>query len=381
MNIVIDLRNLNQKQKTGIGEYTEEFLNTCLEIDQKNEYWLFYNDFHRENIFKKEWAKPNVHFVRKNWPNKILNFLFFCHLLKFDRFVLSGIKNKNIKIDWFFLPNLNFVNFSKNVKYILTVHDLSFEFMSHFFCLKRRLWHKLLKPKKVCQQAEKIICPSENTKRDVMDIYKISEKKISVSYLGLAKIFFREFSEETKNILKKKYDLPENFILFLGTFEPRKNINLLLDVYKKTNLFQRGYYLILAGAKGWKNKEIFAKIKNISGVKYISYVAAEDKKALYNLAKIFVYPSFYEGFGLPVLEAMNSQVPVITTNNSSLPEISLDTTILINPYNEYELENAIENLLDNEKIRQKFINKAYQRSQNFSYENHVKNFLTLLFLE
>lgn len=378
MNIVIDIRNLSQKQKTGIGEYTFEFLNHCFSVDKENNYFLFFNNFKKNNELKKNWQQKNVHFVFSRWPNKILNFCLFFKIIKLDKFIYRKIKNKNIKIDYFFLPNINFINFSKNIKYILTIHDLSFVFMPYFFCLKRRLWHKILNPKKKCQRAYKIICPSENTKQDLVEVYKIKAEKILVNYLGIAQDFENSFKKDNLEKIKKKYGLPENFILFLGTIEPRKNISSLIDAFIKGNFYKKGYSLILAGCLGWKNKKIFQEIKNASGVKYIAYVDSQDKKNLYNLAKIFVYPSFYEGFGLPVLEAMRSKSAIVTSNNSSLPELVNDSAFLVNPNNIDEIKNAMQFFLENPDFRKKIGEKAFLRSKDFSYKKHVESFLEFI---
>jgi glycosyltransferase involved in cell wall biosynthesis len=152
----------------------------------------------------------------------------------------------------------------------------------------------------------------------------------------------------------------------------------LIVAYEKSALCKKGYNLDLAGALGWKNKKIFKKINSNPNIKYIGYVKDEDKKNLYSLAKIFVYPSFYEGFGLPVLEAMQSKLALITSNNSSLGELVSDTALLINPNNVFELQSSMEFLLEKKDFRKSISQKAYLRSKDFSYKNHLDAFLNFI---
>jgi len=334
MNMVIgiDIRCLTDMHRTGVGTYTVEFLNAIFSRDKENQYYLFYNSYKDVSHAISIWKQDNVHYVATKLPNKLLNMLLFFGFLKLDSLVIADyLKNKNlkIKIDIWFSPNLNFTSLTPQVTHIQTIHDLSFEILPECFTWKQRLWHWFLNPKRQCERAHTILTPSQNTKMDITEIYTIRDDKINVwcpwVSSGVVELDF--------DTVKNKYGLKDTYILFLGTLEPRKNIESAIGAYKKSGLKAMGYEFIVAGALGWKYKPILKAIDNTPGVHYLGYVSYEEKVLLYRHAKLFVYPSLYEGFGLPVLEAMDNGVPVITSNRSSLMEVVGDAAYTVNPYN------------------------------------------------
>ncbi len=400
MNIAIDIRSLMTKQRTGVGEYTYElldavFLNTNTEDAEKkedtenieiNQYFLFYNSYKdvSENIPK--WEYDNVHYVCTRMPNKLFSLLTWLSLIKLDQLILRNLKtqkHKNTKtqkqpsdtlIDYFFAPNINFLSLSRKTKLILTVHDLSFELLPECYTWKRRLWHKVLRPKKMCRRANIILTPSENTKRDVVREWGIETEKVKVLQPGLCSHITYHMSHIIDRKIydvKRKYNLPEKYILYLGTIEPRKNILGIIQAYKKSSLLGEGYMLIIAGASGWKNEEIFKAIENTAGVKYIGYVDDEDKTILYKNSSLFVFPSLFEGFGLPVLEALACDTPVITSDRSSLSEIFGDFVYLANPNNIIEIGSAMKKILSG-KLEFKKIDL-----EKFSWNTSAEKFLDL----
>ncbi len=378
MHIAIDLRPLISPYKTGIGEYTSELLKAILTLDRKNNYYLFSNSLKKDDREIKKFTGPNVQFISTNWPNKLFNGLITsCRFPKIDTIIN---KKFNIKLDYFFSPNLNFNAFSKNTKFVLTVHDVSFKIYPQFFSTKQRMWHRLIKPQNQCEKADVILTPSENTKRDLSNIFKITPEKIKVIYPGLAEIFTNKNLSATNEEVIKKYQLPHNFIFFLGTSEPRKNLLGLIKAFESVEP-HLDTNLVIAGASGWKQKNIFkhlavSKFKN--KIKILDYVAPEEKPALYSLAKVFVYPSFYEGFGFPVLEAMSSGVPVVTSNRSSLPEITGENAYLVNPHKIHEIARAIEIVFSNTEMRNKLINNGLEATQKYSWKKAAEEWFEAL---
>lgn len=388
MNIGIDINPLLTSPRTGVGEYTFELLNALFVLDKKNQYFLFSNSFSK-NPDDEMWDQKNVHFIHTRVPNKI--FHLFMQLTRrpyIDELIVKQYEKKNkVKIghlDIFFSPNIGFSSLSQKCKKILTVHDLSFELFPDCFSLKMRLWHKLLRPKKQCTKAEIIFVPSENTKRDIVDIYNISPEKIHVLHLGQSEVFAlpKEYSSDHLRLIKEKYHLPEKYILFLGTLEPRKNIENVIEAF---SLFQQEfpipageYTLVIAGTNGWKYKRIQKSIQKTKQVKHIGYVFEEDKPILYTSAALFVYPSFYEGFGLPVLEAMGSGVPVITSNRSSLPEITSGAAYLVDPHSVEEIKTGMERILFSEGVSHNFVQKGLVQAQKFDWNQTAQKFLDLL---
>ncbi|EKE06620.1 MAG: glycosyl transferase group 1 [uncultured bacterium] len=379
MNIAIDIRSLTDKKRTGVGEYTYELLDSLFALDKENNYFLFYNSFKDVRDGLPNWLQANVHFVATKFPNKIFNILLLLKIFNLDKLLQSQVNKKLTstrvdRLDYWFSPNFNFTNLSKDTKHVLTVHDLSFEFLPSCFSKKMLLWHSLIKTRQQVHKAHFVFTPSQNTKNDLVDVYHLNPNSIKVLYPGISKKFLQFLSQNIdREKLKCKYNLPEKFIFFLGTLEPRKNILSIIDAYRKSNLINKKIHLVIAGTRGWKYDKIISSIDNTRGVNYIGYVDAEDKPALYKLAELFVYPSLYEGFGFPVLEALISQVPVITSNRSSLSEIVDDGVKLVNPHNIIELKNSLLEVIKNKKD-----NVCFSQKDKFNWDKTAREFLEML---
>lgn len=389
MNIGIDIRPLMTAPRTGVGEYTYELLNAIFNLDKNNQYFLFYNSSRDVSADIPKWDCPNVKIIGSHTPNKFFN----TSLGLFGRPKLDKICGNYL--DAWFAPNLNFTALSPKIKFILTVHDISFELFPEFSTGKQYFWHKAVRPKKQCRRADLILTPSKNTKRDIVNYYNIAPEKIKVIYPGIkmchceakgrsnptdnkeiaASVPAGLSRNDNINNIKQKYNLPDDYILFLGAIEPRKNIIGLIEAFEKSNT---NATLIIAGAPGWKNKKIFERAKNSKyneRIKFLGFVADDDKPALYAGAKIFVYPSFYEGFGFPILEAMQTGTPVIASNRSSLPEIGGSAVYLIDPNRPKQIAFAINELMNNQKLREWHIEKGRQQAQKFNWENSAKEWL------
>ncbi len=370
MNIGIDIRPLMTTPRTGVGEYTFELLDAIFRIDRENQYFLFYNSWNDVSKNIPEWNYENVKIIDKHYPNKLHNGSI--RILGRPRLDRLTPDSKLQTLDIFFAPNLNFTALSRKTKFILTIHDLSFLLFPKFSTAKQYWWHKIIAPKNQCERADTILTPSENTKRDIVDYYKISPEKIKVIYPGVKQ--FPNSGFRTAEI-KKKYNLPESYILFLGTIEPRKNIIGLIEAFEKIT---SNIYLIIAGAPGWKNEEIFERAKKSSRndkIKFIGFVEPNDKPALYAGAELFIYPSLYEGFGFPVLEAMAADTPVITSNRSSLPEIVGSAAYLIDPTRPEQITIAIDEILTKPALRDLYIKNGREQAVKFSWEKAAKEWL------
>lgn len=389
MNIGIDIRPLLEPKRSGVGEYTYNLLNAIFSISQDHNYFLFYNSFKKvDELLPTEWKNfPNVYFCGFRWPNKVFNFcLKFFKWPKLNKLILkSKIRNQKSEVDAFFIPNLNFVALSHGVKKIITVHDLSFERYPGFFSLKRRLWHRFINPKKLIGSCDKIIAVSENTKRDLVDLYGIASEKIRVVYSGVTSDFGFSISDFRIDKIKKKYNLPEHFILFLGTLEPRKNIEGLIrafEIFKqKYELRNTNYELLIVGPCGWLYKKIFRRAKKspfAKDIKFINYINPREKSAFYKLADLFVYYSFYEGFGFPPLEAQAAGTPVIVSTVSSLSEVMGEAVLMVDPYNPAELAKVMVECLTDDDLRNNLIEKGKKQTAKFSWKKCAKETLQLL---
>jgi glycosyltransferase involved in cell wall biosynthesis len=175
-------------------------------------------------------------------------------------------------------------------------------------------------------------------------------------------------------LMRRRYSLPEHFIFFTGSLEPRKNLKNLIQAYSGLDKrIRKDIKLVLAGFKGWQNKEIMALLRKVkSDVFYLGYVSDAALRDLYNLATLFVYPSFYEGFGLPPLEAMACGCPVVVSNAASLPEVCGGAAYYVDPYNIESIAEGIHKVLTDEALRQSLIEKGLERAKLFSWEKSAK---------
>ncbi len=380
--IGIDGRCLLDENYTGVSEYTVALIKQLLKKHSDNKYIIFLNSFKGRDIQEKLlWLRryKNVSIKHFYWPNKLLNFsLWFFRCPKLDK-LIGGT-------DIFIAPNISFLAISKQTKFILTIHDLSFERFKNTFSWKRRLWHFIINPRQLSRQADEIWTVSNSTKWDLESLYKISGKKIKVKpIIQNLQAFRAENIKQSKiKFIQKKYNLPNKFILYLGTIEPRKNIIKLVQAFeylRKNKLMNSDYKLVLAGQFGWKYGNILKYIDNSpyrTEIILPQFVEPKDKPYFYHLASVFVFPSLFEGFGIPVVEAMASGTPVITSNNSSLPEVVNDAGILIDPDRTEDLIDALELLLNNEILRKEFHDKGLKRVMELERASNSIKILTPL---
>ncbi|MBI4812000.1 glycosyltransferase family 4 protein [Candidatus Falkowbacteria bacterium] len=423
MKIGIDIRTLMDARYSGVSEYTFNLVKEILKLDMTNEYRLFYSSFREVRGPMRILARTNAEIVWLKWPNKILNYFLF-KLFNWPKI------DKMLDVKAFFMPHINFVGlnppyppFTKGASRILTIHDLSFLRYPEFFSRRKNFWHKMINVKKLVKKFNIIVAVSENTKWDIVELCDVNPNKVMVIYSGVGEEYYPinpksqipnpkqiqnpKFSAEGGSLpkadqpragathsggkkdidrlaeVKQKYNLPDKFILSLGTLEPRKNIEGLIRAYNELRIKNKElsiYKLIIAGGKGWKGGSIFRAWQSSSfkeDIKFLGYVDSEDKPYLYNLASIFVYPSFYEGFGFPPLEAMACGVPIVTSAVSSLPEVVGDAGILVDPYNTADITSAIEEVLSDEDLRDDLIQRGLERAKMFNWEKTAGEYLSL----
>ncbi|MBI5077020.1 glycosyltransferase family 4 protein [Candidatus Falkowbacteria bacterium] len=374
MRIAIDIRCLMEKELTGVGEYTFHLLKHLFEIDNKNQYYLFYNSRQNVRPYIPKFPKDNVHYCEFKWPNKLLNL----SLILFNRPRLDlwlQRKHGTPAIDLFFFPNLSF--FAARCPFVITAHDISFKFFPEFLDWKRRLWHKIIQPKKLFQRAAKIIAVSNNTREDLASAYGLNPKQIITILSGVANNYKIIKTDDWRfKEIKKRYCLPDKFILFLGTLEPRKNLETLIAAFQLFYRQHPEYNLVIAGKRGWKCAEIEKDIARTPNVLCVHFIKDAEKRYFYNAATMFIYPSYYEGFGFPPLEAMACGCPTIISNNSSLTEICGSAALLINPFDVNDLVRAMNEMLIPE-VAQSYRAKGIERARQFNWYTTAQKLLNV----
>ncbi len=378
MRVGIDARVLMDKRYSGVSGYAYNLIKNFFKVRPEYKYILFYNFFKKRSLpdFKSNCYQN----VIQRYPNKLLNYVLIKNFSwpKIDRILEKKI---NAPLDIFWAPHINFISLSRKCKSVITIHDLSFLRFPEFFSKRKNFWHRSLNIQKMIKNFDIVVAISENTKRDIIELLNISPTKIKVIYSGLDDKYFFANNQQEKNKIKNKYKLPDKFILFLGNLEPRKNIISLIKAceYLWKNK-QFNFSLVIAGAPAWKYKNIFKIYKKSfyqDKIKFLGYVSERDKPFLYNLANLFVFPSFYEGFGFPPLEAMACGTPVVASAYASLPEILNKAAILVDPHNIKDLAQAIFILGTNQCLRQEFVKRGLKQAKKYSWEKTAKEYLEL----
>ena len=271
-------------------------------------------------------------------------------------------------VDIFHATNHLLAHF-KQARTVFTLHDLIF---LHFpkYHLPRNRWYLTLAMPRYLQAADMIITPSECSRQDALKFYGLPESKIKVIYEAASPIFKPETDPDQLRQVQKKYNLPDQFLLHVATIEPRKNLSRLLAAFKSLLLDWPDLRLVLIGKKGWLYQDFFQKLRTLGleeRVIFPGYIDEADLPACYQLAELFVFPSLYEGFGLPPLEAMACGTPVVSSNSSSLPEIVGEAGLLFDPTDTAALTETVRCVLSDADLRADLSRRGLQQAQKFSW--------------
>lgn len=420
MRIGIDCRtilNPGGGEKAGVGHYTYYLIKNLLALDKKNNYILFFDSRFRGT---DEFFQPNV---------KIKFFPFYQYKkylpITYSQMLIGAMLARE-KLDVFHSP-ANTLPLTYGGRSVVTVHDLAIYKYPDFFptkFLNRQIFStRVLVPRSLAK-ADKIIAVSKNTKTDIVEEFGIPENKIEVIYEGAVIEKLSQGGQSDLTGIKKKYGLEGEYILFLGTIEPRKNIVNLIKAFRNLKMVYdspaKNHQLVIAGARGWRDQAVYREIAGANAsilgrqnrrsgeerrsgidirgekkikkegerrkgaerrrgepIRYVGYVPHEDKLSLLSHATCFVFPSLYEGFGLPVLEAMGLGVPVVTSNLSSLPEVLGEAGILINPNKESEIIDALQQIITDPGLREIFKVRGLKRAKSFNWRHCAEKTLEI----
>jgi glycosyltransferase involved in cell wall biosynthesis len=367
MKIGIDIRAAVH-EPAGIGTLALNLVRQLGSVGRENEYFLY-----SDREFDCETSTDNVHLLIKSYGDShIGKMMWHAHALtdaryrrRLDGFVSFGSLQ---------LPALtrDFV--------ILIIPDLSHVLMPEFHVAKSRFTSRMLMSIALTN-ARRIVAISEHTKKDILHYMKgkINEADITVAYPACDVLYRQTPSPQEVQQVRKRYGLDRNYILTVGTLEPRKNIPMLIRAFAELVKEDSSYDLVVVGKKGWLYESVFEEVRTLGideMVKFLGFVPLHDMPSLYSMADVFVYPSLYEGFGIPPLEAMTCGVPVIASNVASLPEVTGDAAVLVDPHNAGTLRFQLKRLLSNPQLRVHYGRAGKERAQLFSWRTFAEQVLS-----
>ncbi|MBE0428827.1 MAG: glycosyltransferase family 4 protein [Thermoleophilia bacterium] len=365
MRIGIDL-SVIQSTKSGVDWYTHHVIKEIMGLLAPHEHLCLFAN--RETGFEKEAAgHPQVSVVRGH----------FRYQEPWRQLMLPALLRKH-QIDVCFFTNFVLSVFAP-CPMVLTIHDLSFKLFPRTHSLRNVVWARSLVPVSTWR-AGHIIVDSNNTKLDLLTVMGVRESKISVVHLGASELYTPDPEPEDEEVLAH-YGIVKPYVLYVGTLEPRKNLPMLIRSFDRVARTRSDLHLVLAGRRGWMAQAIFDELERrdlLGRVHITGYVKDENLPALYRQAAVFAYPSLYEGFGLPPLEAMSSGTPVIVSKSSSLPEVVGDAGLYVNPLDAEELGRAIESVVSDPALAGSLREKGLNRSRQFSWKKTAARTLEIL---
>ncbi len=369
MKIALDFRGLLSGRVSGVENYIFNIMERLLVLDHENQYMLLENAYKAKDLSSLHFI--NTQIVQRRIPNKFFNgSLKLFGVPKFEKYFGQ--------FDTLFLPNFNFFALKASTKLVVTVHDMSPVVTPEYYSIKRRIWHWAVNFKKTLARANKIIAVSEYTKADLIRLFNVPAEKIVVIYPGIDRqIFSPNLPDEKLREVRNRYSLPGEYILFLNTIEPRKNLVAFIKAFEQ---LPGNESLVIGGKAGWKYGPIFKAIENSPKrrlIKYLGYVPENDKPYLIHLARAVGFPSFYEGFGFPALEALSLGVPVLTSQLTSLPETIEDAALMVNPYNIEELASGLKSIMTDDQLRQRLIARGLEQAKKFDWDIAAQKMLNV----
>ena len=409
MKIAIDINELTLKQKTGVKVYTREIVKALEQIDKENEYLLYMNcrdgDLSRLDskiVMDPDAINPDVvnpDAINRDAINRRLYGYNFKikpskSRLPFWTYTKLPQEIKKDRPDVLFMPiqAVPFFKKPKNLKIVVTIHDLAFLLFPNHFTRKDKFLLNF-HTKRAIKMADKIVAPSEATKRDIVKFYGTSPNSLLLGGEDKIKVVWHGVTLPSSPLSVRERTLPllggvgggkidKPYILFVGSIQPRKNITGLIKAFELLNTKYKiqNTELVICGGKGWMADEIYKRAKESKFSKDIIFtgsVSDEERDEFYKNALIFALPSFYEGFGLPVLEAMSFGVPCVVGNNSSFPEIANDNALFVDANNSDDIAEKINLLISNGELRNNLSQKGIKNAENFSWIEAAKKTLEI----
>jgi glycosyltransferase involved in cell wall biosynthesis len=379
MNIGFDAKRAFHNT-TGLGHYSRNLLNALFQSYPEHQYYLFNPKQTLSALFQ---AGENIHEVRpRSFIDKTFSSAWRSSWVKKDL--------KKLRIDLYHgLSHEIPVGIKKTgIKSVVTIHDLIHErYPEQYNPIDVKIYRK--KFRYACANADKVIAISEQTKKDIIEFYKTPETKIEICYQHCNPAFAKSAGPAGKETIKKRYDLPAEYFLYVGSIIERKN---LLNICKAVRLLQNelDIPLVVIGDGGTYKQKVkeYIKENGLTGrIVFLSekesaksnqsFKSAIDFPAIYQSASAMIYPSFFEGFGIPVIEALWSKIPVITSNVSCLPEAGGEGAYYVNPASPEEIATAMKRIYSDKELRASMIEKGWQHAQNFTPQKHAESVMNV----
>jgi glycosyltransferase involved in cell wall biosynthesis len=378
MRIGIDARFLTHPQRGGFKTYTENLVAALARIDSKTVYVLYLD---------RQPGAQDVVPSQPNFINRVVQGSLPVVGLPWREQVALGKQVKADRLDLFHSPCLT-APLILPCPLVITVHDMIWAFRENFtsrgsWSLKRRLidWYNYLVPRYVIRRASAIITVSHASKNSILETFQMNAEKIVVTHEAAGSAFRLIEDADQLEAVRNKYSLPSKYILALGAADPRKNIKSLIQAYRSlSDELREKYQLVIVWTHTFLASEISKLVEELglsANVRFLRHVPNEDLVSIYNLASLFVFPSRYEGFGLPLLEAMSCGVPVIAADNSSIPEIVGEAAILFDAQDVNGISAAMCQVLTDESLQARLRRDGLERSAQFSWDKCGRETLTV----
>lgn len=375
MHICIWVDQMVGLQKTGIGYYQAELVKKLAQIDCDNNYSLLHIQPAQTEWHHFAKANSNFQLLRLPLSKKIMYAMWHYFQRPYADHWLAP------QVDLFHMTTTPVV-VPTRIPQLVTVHDLASVHYPEHYPWRNRVWKRRALQYAIDSNAV-FLSDSFATKQDLINMLGIEASRIFIVHLGVdLERFSLDFSQESQAFVEKRYSLKQPFILFVGALSPRKNPERIVQAF--ISLRQRGYShrLVFVGANGWGVdhdvlSEMIVSAELEGQIDFLGYVPEEHLPIIYQLAELLLYPSLYEGFGFPILEAMACGTPVITSNISSMPELAGDAALLVDPYSVDEIVTGMKRIIDSKDERKRIAQLGLKRVQKFSWQKSVKSTLEI----
>jgi glycosyltransferase involved in cell wall biosynthesis len=374
-SLVIDAISLLSKF-TGIAKYTHEISRRILKADHDFDL-TFYYGYYRKKLYSPDMTGTSrEEKAAKTLKSLMIKFQPFKKIAREGMLLTSRYFNKGCELYW--EPNNVPIEQIKSTRLVTTVHDFSFHIYPDHHpkerreYIKKHFWDNI-------GNSDRLITGSRFIKNEIIEFLGYDPSRISVINHGVDHDNFKVYDRQILDDFRALYKLPDRFVLFVGSIEPRKNLkNALLAYNSLPDAFKRQYKFLLAGFSGWNNAEVMEIIGREKGnIIYLDYLMDRELACLYNLATAFIYPSVYEGFGLPPIEAMACGVPVIVSRTSSMPEICGDAAYYVDPHDINSLGEGMLTVATDDRLRKVLSEKGLQKAQSYNWDKSAMEHASL----